>query len=385
MKVFLRSSGLVCIALIGLATFAGAQSTDQLFPTPIRSSEITSTIKARDIGDSRLTTYYYTFEGGQGDVFINVQSRNFQGDVDLFVVPGQVPLTKIVIYADQPETETGRVVYLRKPERLLLRVQGRTPGDDDASLRIKFAGSFAVSKLDESSTPPVPRVGDMAETNVRVNSVGTILEVIPKEKPTPEVVAEKVEEQKTERAVSDGAAEVVPPKADTGDAEKDRSSEAALSEKAVPKLDVVVTDPVTEEKKAGTPSTPTPGSDRASRRRRSSAARPITPAKTDEEKNAETAVVEPKKEETPARTTRARRASARRTSDPEATERSEDEKVDPMANIRLVVYFKDGSTIERPMTEVQRFAVERAVLTIVSKDGSIGRYQMIDVQRVSIE
>src|SRR5690606_21020072 len=125
----------------------------------------------------------YTFEGEQGDVFINVQSKNFTGDVDLFVVPTQVPLTKIVIYADQVESETGRVVYLRKPERLVLRIQGRTPGDEEASVRIKFAGSFAASKLEDSSGSELPKVESSAESGIRVNSVGTILESPPKESP----------------------------------------------------------------------------------------------------------------------------------------------------------------------------------------------------------
>ena len=56
-----------------------------------------------------------------------------------------------------------------------------------------------------------------------------------------------------------------------------------------------------------------------------------------------------------------------------------------MAGINLVIHFKDGSRIDRPMTDVLRFAVERAVLTVISKNGTIGRYNMIDVSRVSIE
>ena len=56
-----------------------------------------------------------------------------------------------------------------------------------------------------------------------------------------------------------------------------------------------------------------------------------------------------------------------------------------MANVRLVIYFKDGSTIDRPMPEVQRFSVERAVLTVIHKNGTIGRYNMAEVLRVSIE
>ncbi|HEY0658470.1 MAG TPA: hypothetical protein VGD05_08345, partial [Pyrinomonadaceae bacterium] len=38
-----------------------AQSTSQSYPTPIVTNEITGTIKPRDIGDARLTDYFYTF------------------------------------------------------------------------------------------------------------------------------------------------------------------------------------------------------------------------------------------------------------------------------------------------------------------------------------
>ncbi|HEX6278692.1 MAG TPA: hypothetical protein VFZ49_01635 [Pyrinomonadaceae bacterium] len=378
MKEVVRGFILIFLLAVVSASSAVAQSSDQLFPTPVRSSEIVSTIKARDIGDSRLTTYYYTFEGEQGDVFLNVQSKNFTGDIDLFVVPGQVPLTKIVIYGDQPETETGRVVYLRKPERLLLRVQGRTPGDDEASIKIKFAGSFAASKLDDSAAPSLPTVESTSETNVRVNSVGTILEVIPKLKPTPEVVAEKVEPPTADTTASEKAEEDTTEKKSEVAAEtRDDSAAKRESDAPPPKLEVAVTDPVVEEKKRDPPRT----TGRNTRRRNT---RNTPPAKAAEDAEAET-----KKEETPPATTRARRSAARKspakveakTEDP----KTEEEKVDPMAGIRLVVYFKDGSTIERPMTEVQRFAVEKAVLTIISRDGSVGRYQMIDIQRVSIE
>ena len=378
MKVSVRIF-VVLAALFAAGTLVSAQSSDQLFPTPVRSSEILSTIKARDIGDSRLTTYYYTFEGEQGDVFINVQSRNFTGDIDLFVVPGQVPLTKIVIYGDQPETETGRVVYLRKPERLLLRVQGRTPGDDEASIRIKFAGSFSTSKVEDTANDP-PTVGSTSETNVRVNSVGTILEVIPKAKPTPEAVAEKVDLTRNDDTDSKDN-ERVP--TDAEEEKVDESEKDVTAKKDPSKVKVVVTDAVVEEKKPNSP----PRSPSRSTRRRTTASRSKAPAKTPETVDAEVDQAEAKKEEASPKATPAnRRATTRNRVRAKAAETTPEEpKVDPMANVRLVVYFKDGSTIERPMTEVQRFAVEKAVLTIIGRNGSVGRYQMIDIQKVSIE
>ena len=360
-RVFIRSLWFV-IAACGLAT---AQSSDQLFPTPVRASEIVSTIKARDIGDSRLTTYYYTFEGEQGDVFINVQSRSFTGDIDVFVVPSQTPLTKIVIYADQAETETGRVIYLRKPERLLLRVQGRTPGDDEAVIRIKFAGSFAVSRVDDSSTPEVPRTGSTAETDVRVNSVGTILEVIPKAKPSPVVT-----EQKTDPSEDAVARE---PKTEASDA-KIEEAKTTNDPETGKKVDVVVTNPVVEAPK------------RAPVRRRPTSNRRTTVGQDTPSKANPVKVESEANKTTPAQarqnTTTSDRRNRRVTDQPKAEEHA---KVDPMSNVRLVIYFRDGSMIDRPMPEVQRFSVERAVLTVIHKNGTIGRYNMADVLRVSIE
>jgi hypothetical protein len=344
---------LILLSLLMAACSVYAQSTDQMFPTPVRTSEIASLIKARAIGDPRVTSYYYTFEGEQGDVFVNVQAKNFTGDIDVYVVPSQQPLTKIVIYGDQPEAETGRVVYLRKPERLLLRVQGRSPGDDDANVRIKFAGSFVASKLDDSATPSVPKVENDTESGVRVNSVGTILEVIPKATPSPAASTARLEESTDEHQ----ARETVIPKKE--DEREDRKVDA---EEAKP-VEVVVTDPVVEEKKDDTanPATATP---RNRNRRRVPAAKAVPSVENPDEKKVAT------------RSTANRRSTTARTVAP---------KIDPMAGINLVIYFKDGSRIDRPMTEVMRFSVERAVLTVVSKSGTIGRYNMSEVSRVSIE
>jgi hypothetical protein len=348
----------ILFSLLLAAGSAYAQSTDQMFPTPVRKPEIESSIKARAIGDPRVTTYYYTFEGQQGDVFINVQSKNFTGDIDVYVVPSQQPLTKIVIYGDQPEAETGRVIYLRKPERLLLRIQGRSPGDDDASVRIKFAGSFAASKLDDSTSPALPTIEKEPETNIRVNSVGTILEVIPKASPTPD--AERLEETPEPHQARVATAK----KEDAREEPKVEAEEA----KTASAVKVVVTDPVEERKEEAAKGTPTP---RTRNRRRTVApsAQTVPPVTSGDEK---------KEAEQPLDTKAAPKQRSAVAKAPEA-------KVDPMTGINLVIYFKDGSQINRPMTDVLRFSVERAILTVISKNGTIGRYNMTEVSRVSIE
>ena len=92
---------------------AAAQSTDPNFPTAVTTNEIDGTIKARDIGDSRLTSYFYAFDGGQGDVFINVVTRNFTGDIDVFTAEACVRINKNGdLRRWQALNETGRLVYL---------------------------------------------------------------------------------------------------------------------------------------------------------------------------------------------------------------------------------------------------------------------------------
>ena len=56
-----------------------------------------------------------------------------------------------------------------------------------------------------------------------------------------------------------------------------------------------------------------------------------------------------------------------------------------MENIRLVVDFKDGSKIERPMNEVVRFGVDKGILTIINKDGSIGKFSILEITKISVE
>lgn len=154
-----------------------AQSSDQNNATPITSNEIAATIKARDIGDARLTTHFYAFNGDQGDIFISVVTKNFTGDIDIFFAEGLRPVTKMVIYADGGVNETGRLIYLRKPEKLLLRIEGRPPGDDTAVYRIKFGGSFvAMTPKNKGADKATPKVFLDDDKSTKVNSVGTIID-----------------------------------------------------------------------------------------------------------------------------------------------------------------------------------------------------------------
>jgi hypothetical protein len=165
----------VIAAVFTAAVFA--QSTDQAFPTPVTSNMIEASIPARDIGDSRLTTYYYTFDSGQGDLFVNIVSNNLTGDIDVFTLNTMLQLTKVTVYGDLSESETGRVLYFRKPEKLLLRIQGRTPNDEPATITIKFAGSFVAATSGQTDErPELPTVNAENTSGFVLNSVVTVIE-----------------------------------------------------------------------------------------------------------------------------------------------------------------------------------------------------------------
>lgn len=350
-----------------------AQSTEQNFPTPIMENQVSGRIAARDIGDARLTSYFYTFNAAQGDVFINVVTTNLNGDIDVFTADAALrPLTKITVYADAPNNETGRVIYLRQPTKLILRIEGRTPNDDAATFQIKFAGSFApASNVAETPAPELPTVKSDNQTDVRVNSVGTIIEIKPKPTPAPKetIVVEKEAEKETKAKPATEVAANRKPRQKRG-----TTKETAPTKKENPAEDlketkptVVVTDELAE-KKAET----------------EKQADKNLPEETKEEKP----IVEEQPEVNPEA-----KVEEKTTDKTAKTESKENRKPSPvrplppsaLTNIQLVILFKDGSKIERPMSEVLKFGVEKGILTVISKDGSIGRYSILDVEKMTIE
>ena len=370
MKLVARSF-IFAFATFASISIAYAQSTDQNFPTPVTTTEISGTIRARDVGDSRLTSYYYTFDGSQGDLFINIVTRNLTGDIDVFTKNGLTPLTKIIVFADYGENETGRVIYLRKPENLILRVQGRTPSDEPASFRIKFAGSFLASTAAPPAEPEIPTPTAKNESGIRVNSVGTIVEIIPKATPAPAVV--ETSEEAPEKVVSTEKKEETPEKVASTEEKKEETAPEEAGTKETPaekKIGVVVTDnlPPAEESETA-PATP--------RRRTARSRRRVPPAEADPKTETPTTGAPSTQPPPPARITRRGRTTTPKTTEPPTP--------DPLADVNLVILFKDGSKIERPMTEVLRFTVDRGVLTVISRDGTVGRYSILDVAKVTIE
>ena len=322
---------LFCLTLVLTFVLAvGAQSADPEYPTPVTTNEIGGTIKSRDIGDARLTTFYYVFNGNQGDIFINVESRNLNGDIDIFSAEGLRPLSKIRLYADSEQSETGRIVYLRQPDKLILRVEGRTPDDNPASFHIKFAGSFvAYQGATETIEPAIPKVESAAQGSVRVNSVGTIIaENKEKNADDRERIAEK---PPTEQPI--------------------QSSETAAE--TAPKTGVTDEKPIVNDETATTAEP----EKRETKKSKTSAVKNKRPVKN---KPIEPAI-------------------------PEKDENAEKMAADPLANVRLIVLMKDGARIEYPMTEVFRFSLNNNVLTIILKDGKIERRSILDIQKFSVE
>src|SRR5688572_19910843 len=131
--------GFLLVVLIVSASLSFAQSLDVGAPTPVRSNTVTGRIAARDLGDSRLTDHYYAFTGIPGDLLITIQSTNLNGDLDVFTAVTLRPLLKLNLYAESGAPVT-KGIYLRKRESLILRIEARSPNDDEGSYRLYFGG-----------------------------------------------------------------------------------------------------------------------------------------------------------------------------------------------------------------------------------------------------
>ena len=167
---------LVLLLLVNVGS--EAQSLDVGAPTPIRTQSITGHIAARDVGDSRLTDHYYAFTGVPGDLLITVKTQNLNGDLDVFTVGTLRPLLKLTLYAESSAAVT-KGIYLRKREDLILRIEARSPNDDEGTYQLFFGGSFeaiaggSMAENEAATTEPLTATGN-GKTK-RVSSVGARL------------------------------------------------------------------------------------------------------------------------------------------------------------------------------------------------------------------
>jgi hypothetical protein len=346
----MKQFGLFFVFFLLLAPIFG-QSINQDFPSPILRESIGGKIAARDIGDARLTRHFYVFYAGVGDLFLNIETGNFNGDIDLFEATTLRPISKISIYATESAATTSRIVYFRQRTQVIMRVEGRTPNDETANYRINFSGSFAAATdLPQPPEDAEPKVSDKTSTDAvaRVNSAGAIIE---------DLTAKKQSEP----------TQTEPEKAAT---EAEKSAEEKTAE---------TTAAATRRAARTTRTTPA----RRTPRNRRTATQPqpeeTAPAATD------TNTAESTPETTAAPRSTARAASRRGGRNQPARTVTTEPKVDPLANVRLVVMLKDGYKIERPMSEVLRASVDKGTLVVITKDGKIERFAILDVLKFSIE
>ncbi len=359
----------VVCALGSLIISARAQSINQNSPTPIVTSEISGRIPARDLGDARLTNFFYTFDGTQGDVFINVVTTNFNGDIDVFTADNLRPLAKITVYADASNNETGRVIYLRQPLKLILRVEGRTPNDDAATFRIKFAGSFAPSTA-IAETVAAPEIKSNNQTDVRVNSVGTITEIIPKPTPTPKAAVAKIEKPIKEKKPKVAAEKVE----ENQSGETQTKAEKNAAPENTTKKTIAETAPEKVEKSAAADSPTVVVTEETAKKSGETAEKIEAPINKETEIKPEAKKPEIKETGTAKPTKEKKKSNAVKPVPPSE-----------LTNISLIILFKDGTKIERPMSEILKFSVDKGVLTVISKDGIIGRYSILNVEKMTIQ
>jgi hypothetical protein len=336
-KILARTACWIVLLLASYTGGAWAQSTDVAWPSPIRTNEVMGTIAARDLGDPRLSDHFYAFTGAPGDLMITVDSRNLNGDVDVFTFSGLQPLLKFTVYAGNSSPIT-KSIYLRKQEDLILRVEGRTPNDDDAVYRIYFGGSFVPITSGplaehEEATQPALALGAPAKGGRRVSSAGARIE-----EPRIEV-AERL------------APEPTPVESPEPKAAASKPARTSRTRRPAPRR-TRPTQPAQPEETVA---------------KREAGSKP--PAKISEPETKP-----PVKERRPTRRSTAERRAAR----PPDIQEPED------TGPRLIIETNDGTLVDRYMNSVRRVTVENGQVVVVGKDGKIQRIPLASVVRMTI-
>ena len=330
----LHSILFLLFAIFAQATLCpvAAQSTNPELPTPVVSNEINGTIVALDLGDSRSTRHYYAFEATPGDLIVTVNSRNLNGDVDVFTAVTFRPLTKITIYAGTIPPEVTKSLYFRTRQIVILRVEARTPNDDAGNYRITLGGSFQpfTGGIPVAENAPAETEPDKpSDKNVqRLSSVGA---TIPK--PPGEVAVEEPKPAETE-----------------------------------------VEKPAEEKPVVATPSARRNTTRTPARRNPRGRTPPRTTRPRTETAKTETEQPKAEEEKRPAE-------EERKTEEKPATEKPPQET---LPGARLIIEQTDGTRIDRPMSTVRRIIVEANVIVIILKTGRTERIPMASVARMAI-
>jgi hypothetical protein len=408
------------LLILGCFQSVLAQSLDARTPSPIRTNEIVGRIGARDLGDSRLTDHFYAFTGIPGDLVVTIEAQNLNGDIDIFTAGALRPVLKVSLYAEV-NAPVIKSVFLRHQEDLILRVEARSPNDDDGTYHISFGGSFqpvaGLSAEEQSaagiaSAPPATRKGK------RVSSVGARIEAPSPpplevaEGPTPEPtsaetmdpppaeprVAEtppavaasspearvKTAEPKTEAPEPSTSRSARTPRARASARRAGRSRVPAPEAEKKPPTEELAKE--TEEKPAAEGSKPVPEVETASK--------PEVPAKKSSKKSrravieseaadteSSTAVTEPARaKEAPVVRPKAKRTSTAAPAEEPATPSQPED----LSHAKLIIEMVDGARIERLMSTIRRVDMESGEIVVTALDGTVSRIRLSRVLRMSI-
>lgn len=320
------------------------------------TNEITGTIAALDIGDSRLTRHFYAFEATPGDLIVTVNSRNLNGDVDIFTAVTFRPLVKISVYANTIPPEVTKGVYFRTRQILILRVEARSPDDDPGSYRITFGGSFQPFSGGIPVAETTESTSDTATASRNPRRLSSVGATIPQ---PPEPKAEEARtEEKTSGTEPPKEAEAKPEPKPKSTRTTTRGSARNRTPRGTRTKPPETAKPKPESATTETPETGTPGAEKP---------------KTEKPKTAKSRTTKPKVEPKPA----------------EGEEKSGETQPAPPPQEppgpHLIIEQKDGTRIDRPMSTVRRVIVEGGTIVVVLKTGKIERVPMSAVARMSIE
>ncbi|HEV7747760.1 MAG TPA: hypothetical protein VGO56_22360 [Pyrinomonadaceae bacterium] len=339
----------IVLLLAVCSSYSAAQSTDVAWPSPVRENEIRGTINARDLGDPRVTDHFYAFTGLPGDVLITLDSRNLNGDIDVFTSSNLRPLLKFTVYAGTASPIT-KSIYLRKQEDLILRVEGRTPNDDEATYRLHFGGAFepitSGPLAEHEDALQHSSVAEVSKGSKRVTSVGARID-----EPLAAVV-----EAPTPEPTPAGPTETAP---------KPVTTARTTTRNTRPRR------PVTRKTRPVQPPKP----DNASKPDQTDAK---DAAKDETAEKPTVEGTEPKTTEVPERPAR-RGKPTRSAPKPAPAEQTDD------SGPRLVIETSDGTLVNRSMGGVRRVTVENGQVVVIGKDGKIQRIPLASVVRMVIQ
>jgi hypothetical protein len=293
-----------------------------------------------------VTDHFYAFTGLPGDVLITVDSRNLNGDIDVFTSANLRPLLKFTVYAGSSSPIT-KSIYLRKQEDLILRVEGRTPNDDEAIYRLHFGGAFE----------PITS-GPLAEHEDALQQ-STLAEGLSKGGKRVSSVGARIDEPPGEVAVT--------PKAEPSPSAPSDSEAKTAEAKPTPK-NTRPRRPVTRKARPVRPPKPPVEAPTAEET--------VAKDETGEKPTADNP--EPKTPDVPERPPRKGRA-ARATAKPDATQETED------TGPRLRIETSDGTLVDRSMGGVRRVTVENGQVVVIGKDGKIQKIPLANVVRMTIQ